>query len=168
MIYKGIVFTLLTTCGLGLLADEQRCAAADLPDFGEAKIVDGGKVAVTRFIEQKELRTITTPLPRGLKIETRNGTTVGPVSQTVMATVIVTQTDYLDLDKTIGRRINGDPVSTKVLAEELERSTPVIILEEDRAVPLPISKLFAPESLVLVIPPPEAPTLIIPPPKDVR
>jgi len=170
---RRIAFAMLMTFGLSfnsmrLLADEKRATAVDLPDFGIAKIVEGGRVEVDRLIEYREVRTIKTPLPDGVAIKAGAGTTVAPASRTVMASSIVSQTFYLELKDAKGRRVNGDPVSPKVLAKELEHSAPVIILEQDGAIAQPIAKLFAPGALVLVLPPPEAPTLIVPPPQQGR
>lgn len=93
---------------------------------------------------------------------------MGPVSKSIVATVVVTQTDYLEFDKVVARRINGELVAPTVVAKELATTSPVILFEEDGPIPMPIAKLFAPGALVLVMPVPEAPTLIVPPPTEKR
>jgi hypothetical protein len=167
---KRPIFALLTCCGLSfgashLLADA-RPSAAYLPDFGVAQVVEGGRLKVERYIEYTETRTITTPLPPGLKVVAGAGTTVGPVSRTEVVPALVSQTSYLELHEARARRIDGTAVSPKVLAEELKDAVPVIILERDGPVGLPFAKLFVPKSLVLILTPPDAPTLVVPPPQQ--
>lgn len=131
------------------------------PELGAAVVVDGHTLEVRRFVERMVTRTTTSNLPPGVKVEVKEGS-IGPASSTEVVPVVETHITRIDATKVVARRIDGRAVSSKVLMEELARLTPVIFVKQGQQVDPLFSKMFKPESLMLLLPSPTTPPTVAP------
>jgi hypothetical protein len=96
-------------------------------------------------------RTITSSLPPGVKVEVKEGS-IGPTSSTEVVPVVETQITRVDVTTIGARRIDGRAVSAKVLIVELANPAPVILVKQGQKVDPLFSKMFKPDSLMLLVP----------------
>jgi hypothetical protein len=136
---------------LSVNAEPETDTMAGPPELGVAVVVDGRFVEVRRFVKRMVIRTGTADVSPGVKIEVKAGT-MGPASNTEVVPVVETHITRIDATKVVAQRIDGRAVSFKVLVDELARPTPVVLATQGQQVEPLFSKLFKPESLLLVLP----------------
>jgi|GEM_PF-5252885 hypothetical protein len=121
------------------------------PELAVAVFADGHFVEVRRFVTRMVRRTTTSNLPPGLKIEVKRGT-MEPASSTEVVPVVETHITRIDATKIVARRIDGRAVSSNILAEELARPMPVVLVKQGQPVDPLFLTIFKPDSLMLLLP----------------
>ncbi len=157
----ALLCALVGSVPAGAGVETETNTAGGPPELGVAVVVDGHTLEIRRFVERMVTRTTTSSLPPGVKIEAKEGS-IGPTSSTEVVPVIETQIARVDATKVVARRIDGRTVSAKVLMDELAKPTPVILVKQGQQVEPLFSKMFKPESLVLLLPPSTTPPTVAP------
>jgi hypothetical protein len=122
------------------------------PELGVAIAVDDNTIEVHRFIVRTGTRVTTPDVPQGVTFEGNKGTTFRPAPKVEQISVIETYTTRFDVTKVVARRIDGSVVYSKILVNELAKPTPIIYVKQGQKVDQFFSKMFKPESLVLLLP----------------
>jgi len=122
------------------------------PEIGVAVVVDEHILEIRRFVDIPSTRTIFSGLPPAVKTETRVESTIGTSIMQVEVTEIVSSNQV--------RRIDGRTVSNDVLVAELAAPTPILIQKQSLQIDPLFSKIFNPESLVLLMPTSTTPTAV--------